>query len=327
MIQPVVVAALASVIGGVAAVTARDGRVVVVGLMLTMVAAALAESSEPTALAVVFRGLGALLAAYLLWAAIRAESISGEGSGVGLMAELAIAAAAFWIGWIVAPVKPLAGPLAAQAGGFALVALAVVPLTGRDVLRVGVGAALLVIGGFLLMGAWAGPASALGQIAITALLVGIVGATSLLISPFDSPPRKLVAAAEAPDDVQLSLEEPAREDGRPRLEEGRRARRPGRQASSAQAALPAAPPAAPPTTPPTDATAGPVSPDVRRTRASTVRTLPARSLRGIARKTAPDATHGPGPIEGAVPGPSEPSAQTSPVANRVRRLRPREPRR
>ncbi len=340
MIQPVVVAAAASVIGGVIAVTARDGRLVAVGLMLAMVAAALAGSSEPAGLAVAFRVLGGLLAAYLLWAAAQTGSVSSEGSGIGLLAELAIALAAFWIGWVVEPVKPLAGPLAAQAGGFSLVALAIVPLTGRDVLRVGAGATLLVTGGFLLAAAWAGPAPALGQIAITALLVGTVGATSLLASPLDTPAALRKAAAAAPDRGQVALEEPASEeparadgelgseDGPQAGPAGRQTRRTGRQASRAAAAPSGAEAAAPSGAEAAGpASAGPVSPNVRRTRPTSVRTLPARSLRRGDARTEPEAAPRPSPVEGAMPGPSEPSPQTRPAPNRVRRLRPREPRR
>src|ERR1035437_4983380 len=139
MIQLAVVAAVAAVLGGVVAVSARDYRLVALGLLLAMVAAPLASSPEPAVLAIAFRVLGALLAAYLLWAAMRAQSIASEGSGIGAVAEVAAATTAFLIGWFVAPVKPLPGPLAAQAAGISLAALAVVPLAGRNVLRAGTG--------------------------------------------------------------------------------------------------------------------------------------------------------------------------------------------
>jgi hypothetical protein len=136
-----------------------------------------------------------LLAAYLIWAATRARSIESEGSGIGPLAEMAAAAAAFSAGWFVTPVEPLVGPVAAQAAGVALVAVAIVPLTGRDVMRVGAGAAVLVIGGSLLLEAWVGAASSLGQIVVTALLVGIAGATGTLMSPMDIPAARRVSAA------------------------------------------------------------------------------------------------------------------------------------
>jgi hypothetical protein len=150
-----------------------------------MVAAPLVSSPEPTYTALVFRGLGALLAAYLLWAATRNGSISSEGSAIGVPAEIVAAAAAFCVGWYVVPVKPLAGPLAAQAAGIALVVLALGPLAGRNILRGGVAIAVIALGISLLMEAWTASASSLDQIVTTAVMVGIVGATGLLISPTD----------------------------------------------------------------------------------------------------------------------------------------------
>jgi hypothetical protein len=79
------------------------------------------------------------------------------------------------------PVDPLAGPVEAQAAGLSLIALAIVPLAGRDVFRMGVGVTLLTLGSSLLVGAWSGPTPPLEQLAMAALLVGIAGATSLLI--------------------------------------------------------------------------------------------------------------------------------------------------
>ena len=226
MIQPTVVAAALAVIGGVVAVTARDSRFVALGLFVAMAAALLASSPEPTALVVVFRILGGLLAAYLLWAGARARSIESEGSGSGAAAEILVAAAAFSVGWFVVPVKPLAGPLATQAAGISLAALAVVPLAGRNVLRVGTGFVLLLLGISMLLEAWVGPATSLRQVVLTALLVGVVGATRLLISPIE--PAKAAddgagsvvpgagdvglappAVAEAADDVPEASPAPA----------------------------------------------------------------------------------------------------------------------
>jgi hypothetical protein len=211
MIQLVVVAGVVAVGGAFLAVTARDGRLVAIGILVAMVAALLASSPSPTTPTVVFRLLGSVLAAYLLWAATsapaaRAGSVHSEGTGFGPLAEVAAAAAAFSAGLFMAPVKPLSGPVAAQAAGIAIVALALVPLTGRDVFRIGVAAVMMVIGGSLLLEAWVGPASALGQIVVTALLVGIVGATSVLISPIDSPAARPVATAPADTEAARSSE-------------------------------------------------------------------------------------------------------------------------
>lgn len=202
MLDAAAFAAVAVLIGGVVAVTARDGRIVVLGVMLAAVAAPLVASPLPDSLAVTARILGAMLAAYLLWTAAGSRSIDDAGSSIGLVAEGAIALAAFTVGLAVAPVDPLAGPAEAQAAGLSMVALAVVPLAGRDVFRMGVGVTLLTLGGSLLVGAWTGPAFSLGQLATAALLVGIAGATSLFI-----PSAEEAEAAEAAADGAYAAHE------------------------------------------------------------------------------------------------------------------------
>jgi hypothetical protein len=213
VIQLTVIGALVAVSGGAMAVAFRDSRLVAIGLFVAMVAAPLVSSPEPTYTTLAFRFLGSLLAAYLLWAAARALSISSAGSAIGAASVIGLAAAAFLVGWYVMPVKPMPGPLAAQAGGFALIALAVGPLAGRNVLRTGTGLALLALGINMLTAAWAVPASSLNQIVMTAVVVGIAGATSLLISPaeatvdetggvvVDTGAVQIAAAAETPGDA------------------------------------------------------------------------------------------------------------------------------
>jgi hypothetical protein len=197
MIQLEVLAAAIAVGGGVAAVTARDGRAVAVGLFTAMVASSLVTATEPATLGITFRCLGAVLAAYVLWAATRSDSVDSEGSAIGVAAEIGTAVAAFVVGWFVTLVTPFNGPAAAQAAGFALIALAIVPLTGRNALRAGVAAAVLVLGISLLIHAWIGEVTSLEQIAVTVLVVGIAGATSLLIAPSAGPERETLEADEA----------------------------------------------------------------------------------------------------------------------------------
>ena len=356
MIQPVVVAGVVAVGGAFLAITARDGRLVAIGILVAMVAALLASSPPPTTPTVVFRLLGSLLAAYLLWAATRgpatrARSVHSEGTGFGPVAEIAAAAAAFSIGWFVAPVKPLPGPVAAQAAGTAIVVLALVPLAGRDVFRIGVAAVMMVIGGSLLLEAWVGPASALGQILVTALLVGIVGATCVLISPMDTPAARRVAAAQADTEVASSSEvislphgegEPAARAGlvpeipstadslppvtglgvelkppagapvRRRVPAGQMAtrtppKRLARRAAAEEIARPAAS---------VDLTTG-------RSHTSSVRTS-TKSVRGDQARPRPPADDAAVSNEAAPPPAVEP--QPGSIVNRVKRLRPREPR-
>jgi len=163
--------------------------------------------------ALVFRLLGAVLTAYLLWAATRTDSISSEGSFIGAPAEIVAAVAAFCVGWYVIPVKPLAGPLAAQAAGIALVVLALGPLAGKHLLRSGVAIAVMALGISLLMEAWTLPSSSLDQILTTTVMVGIVGATGLLVSPADGElgdgggePDGLGEIGELSDDVPATAD-------------------------------------------------------------------------------------------------------------------------
>ncbi len=218
MIQLAVIAGLTAALGGIVALSARDARLVVVGLIVALVASPIAATPAPTGLTVAFRIVGAALAGYLLWVAARSQGIQSEGSAVGILTQVVVAASAFVVGWIVVPVKPLAGPVAAQAAGLALVALAVAPAAGRDVFRVGTALALMTVGVSLLLQAWVGPASGLEQIVLTALMVGLIGATSLLISPFVPQPDSAAARAEAPAAAAIAAEiaEPAPGPSKPR---------------------------------------------------------------------------------------------------------------
>lgn len=339
MIQLAVVAAVAAVISGVVAIAARDGRLVALGLVLAMVAAPLASAPEPPALTIAFRILGAMLAGYLLWVAARAQSISSEGSGIGPVAEVAAAAAAFCVGWLVVPVKPLAGPVAAQAAGISLVALAVAPLTGRNVLRVGTGFAVLALGLSLLLGAWVGLASSLQEIVVMALLIGIVGATSLLISPTE-PPSPLPGDTAAADGL-VGPVETAQELGIESTDESTDDMEPKSAGR-------------PPTAPVTTSEAAPeveveaaveTVPEAAANRVSTVRAAGPRSPRAIRHGAPTRQAKGPAPIDEAAsveapapvgegssidevaPAPPASSPPTAPASARTRHLHPREPRR
>lgn len=293
MTDPVVLAALVAVGGGLLAISGRDSRIVVGGLLLAMIAVPLAASPEPSILTIGFRAIGALLAGYLMWMAARTQSITSEGSGIGIAAEVLIAVAAFAVGWFVAPVKPLAGPLAAQAAGFSLAALAVVPLTGRNVMRVGTAAAILVLSLSLLLSAWIGPMPALEQMVLMVLLVGIVGATSLLSSadaaaPETESPTLVVEVGEATETADTAE---APEPVAPAESEG------GEPANESQSAEPKM----------TPAKAG-----------ATLRTSRSRSPRAIRKDAA---------VETAAEDATEvPASPATPPKPRVRLIRPREPR-
>ena len=358
MIQLAVVAAVAAVAGGVIAIAARDGRIVALGLVLAMVATPLVSAPEPPALAVAFRTLGAVLAGYLLWVAARAESIYGEGSGIGPVAEIAAAVAAFcvgWqnaavaafcVGWLVVPVKPMAGPVAAQAAGVSLVVLAIAPLTGRNVLRVGAGFAILTLGLSLLLEAWVAPASALEEIVVMALLIGMVGATSLLISPM-GPPAPLAEGATVAEGLEGPVETALESAVEPAAEstEEVEPKPDGGPPAALAATSEAAPEAAPETTPEAAPEAAPeTTVETAPKRVATVRAAGSRSPRAIRLGAPARPAKGPAPVDEAAPvgGPAPegegasieeatPATPVSPppappVSARTRRVRPREPR-
>jgi hypothetical protein len=206
MIQLHDVAAVVVVCAAVAALTFRDARGVAAGLLAAMAVAPLASSPAPSTLAMALRAVGALLAAYLLWTAARGRSVSSEGSSSGLLTEGALAAAAFCVGWWVVPVAPLPGSLAAQAAGISLAVVAVVPLAGRDPLRAGAGVVALIVAFTLLLEAWVGPSSPLQQLVWTGLLVGAMGATSVLISPVAKNPAEVPMAVPGAVPGEMSVE-------------------------------------------------------------------------------------------------------------------------
>lgn len=292
MIQLAVVAGLAAAFGGVVALSARDVRLVVVGVEVAMVASPVAATPGPTGLTVAFRIVGAVLAGYLLWVAARSRGVQSEGTGVGILALLVVAGTAFAVGWFVVPVKPLAGPVAAQAAGLSLMALAIAPAAGRNIFRVGTALALMAIGVSLLLQAWVGPASGLGQIVLTTLMVGFVGATSLLISPFAPQPSDPAGRAEERDADDMAGE----------------------------VAQPDVAPSQPPPQPKHSRVAAEI--DGEPAPAPVRRIASPRALR----QAAPRGTSGDGVAIDEAQTASEQPAQ-APSEGSVRRLRPREPRR
>jgi hypothetical protein len=320
MIEPALVAALAAVIGGVAAISARDSRFVVGGLFVAMIAAPLAASPEPSALTIAYRAIGALLAAYLLWVAVRSSQISSEGSGFGVVAEIVLAVAAFGAGWFIVPVKPLAGPVAAQAAGISLAAMAIVPLAGRNVLRIGTAATLMTLGLSMALTAWVGPTSPLLQLVLMMLIVGILGATSLLMSSSgadanvtDAPSTGVAAeAASAPADAEAAgtaAEEPPPDQAAP-------AKRASKRGAAGQ------------TVSGSDSDGAEMAPGLES--AVTLRTSRSRSPRAI-RQSAPAGSPSGAAgqaDEAAGENAAAETTETTPgqPVYRVRRIRPREPR-
>jgi hypothetical protein len=174
--------ALAVIVGAIVAVSARDARTAVLGLAVTMIAApAIADPITATS-GLAARVVAAVLAVYLLWIAVRSGEAPTGGSRLGWAAEAALAASAAIVGYDQHGLGAAGlGPPIAQAAGFALAALAVAPLiTGRDVLRIGIGLLLLMEGALLVAVGLDGTPSALEQIVTAGLIVGLGGAIAVL---------------------------------------------------------------------------------------------------------------------------------------------------
>jgi peptidoglycan biosynthesis protein MviN/MurJ (putative lipid II flippase) len=173
--------AAAVLAGAVFAVSVRDGRIVVVGLAVTLVFAPLLADPLDTPLALAARLAGGVLAAYLLWIAVRDGGTTG-GSRIGWPSEALLAAAAFIVGYGTHGLgAPALGPAEAQAAGFGLAALAVVPVaTGRDVLRIGIGLFVLLQAALLIRVGLDGNPSELEQLVTAALLAALGGSIAAL---------------------------------------------------------------------------------------------------------------------------------------------------
>lgn len=172
----------------VVAVSGREARTVVLALaVVLLLTPAIADPvAQPVGLAA--RLVGAILAGYLLWIAARddpsvrlAHAPTG-GSRIGWPAELLVAAAASVVGMSAHGLgAPAGGPVIASAAGFAVAALAVLPiLTGRDVLRVAIGCLLLLDAALLVRTALGGTAGSLEHLLSAFLLVTVAACAAAM---------------------------------------------------------------------------------------------------------------------------------------------------
>jgi len=167
--------------GGVLAVSARDVRGTILGVLIVFLAAPLIADPWPSTVAILARVAAALLAARLMTIGLRGEDATG-GTRIGWPAEALAAGAAAVIGFGSHGLGADAlGPAEAQAAGFALIALAVGPLvTGRDVLRLEIGSVLLVMGAVLVQVGLDAPASDGEQLVVGLLTIGLGGAAGAI---------------------------------------------------------------------------------------------------------------------------------------------------
>jgi hypothetical protein len=136
-----------TIAGAVLAVSARDVRATQLGLLVVLLGAPLVADPWPDPPSILARIAASLLAVRLIAIGLRGAETTA-GTRIGWPAEALIAGAAAVIGLGSHGLGAAGlGPAEAQATGFALVALAVASLfTGRDVLRLAVGALLLLVG-------------------------------------------------------------------------------------------------------------------------------------------------------------------------------------
>ena len=174
--------ALAITIGAIVAVSVRDARTAILGLAVLLIGSPFLADPLADTLGLAARVVGAVLAAYLLWIALRTAPAPTGGSRLGWAADASVAAAAAAVGYGTHGLGVAGqGPALAQAAGFALAALAVAPLwTGRDIMRVGIGLLLLMDGALLVRVALGGTPGALEQLVTAGLIAGLGGAVAIL---------------------------------------------------------------------------------------------------------------------------------------------------
>lgn len=187
--NPILFAAAGVVVGAaVVAVSAREARTVILALAVALLVSPVVTDPVAGPLGLAARLVGAILGSYLLWiaarddASLRLAHATTTGSRIGWPAELLVAAAAGVVGVGAHGLgAPAGGAEIASAAGFAIAALAVLPvLTGRDVLRIGVGCLLLVDAGLLVRAGLGGTPGDLEQLLAAALLVAIAACAAAL---------------------------------------------------------------------------------------------------------------------------------------------------
>jgi hypothetical protein len=239
-----------AVAGAVLAVSTRDVRATVLGLLVVFLAAPLIASPWPDPPAILARVAGALLAARLLTIGLRGEEAT-VGTRIGWPTEALAGAAGAVIGYGSHGLGAVAlGPAEAQAAGFGLVAVAIAPMfTGRDVLRLGVGSVLLVMGAVLIRVGLDAPLGDGEQLVISLLMIGLGGALGVI-----------AAAARAAGGLELANVQPGRRGPRPPDAHRAEPPAPGRPASLSPPASVPPPASSPPPSSPPPSSPPPLSP-------------------------------------------------------------------
>ncbi|MGZ9275790.1 MAG: hypothetical protein ACXW4L_01575 [Candidatus Limnocylindrales bacterium] len=179
---------LVVVAGAIVAIAGQDVRISVLGLTVVLVGSTLIADPAAGTLGLAARFFGAILAGYLLAIVARDRSSSGEpaaatgGSRIGWPAEVLVAIGALVVGFAAHGLgAPAAGPALASAAGFSIAAIALTPiLTGRDIVRVGIGTVLLLDAGLLVRAGLGGTPGDFEQLLTAGMLVVVTGALAVL---------------------------------------------------------------------------------------------------------------------------------------------------
>ena len=180
------VIALAVVAGAVVAVSTPDPRGTILGLAVVLIATPVVAEPVPAPLGLAARSVGAVLSAYLLWIVTRdrprTPPATTEGSRIGWPAEVLLGIAALVVGYAAHGLgAPALGPALGSAAGFAVAALALTAtMTGRDVMRVGVGCLLLIDAALLVRTALGGTPGDFEHLITAATLVVLAGTVAAL---------------------------------------------------------------------------------------------------------------------------------------------------
>jgi hypothetical protein len=199
-VTPVLLAVAAiTVAGAVVAVSAREPRFAVLGMLVALLGAPYVADPLPGPVALGARLIGTVLAGYLVWVSLRSAAVPTAGSRLGWAGAAMIAVAASAAGWLSATslgaalaatggdeaVSGAGGATlasgspeatAAMAAAFALAALAAGPaLLGRDVLRLGLGLLLAVGAADLFRAALSGRSDDVAELGM-AVLIALAGA-------------------------------------------------------------------------------------------------------------------------------------------------------
>ena len=207
----------AVVVGGaVVAVTARDARATLLGLLVVLLGSAVLADPLPGPLPIAARMASAFLACRLIAVTIRGDSVLTSGSLLGWPVDVLAAVAALLVGVGTHGLGATpAGPVTAQAAGFAVGVLAVAPIvSGRDVLRLGVGAMLLLVAASLVRVGLAGTPSDLEELVESGLVIGLGGAIAIIVGGARAASGDLVISGVAIRDLAFDAA-PTRELLRP----------------------------------------------------------------------------------------------------------------